>query len=127
MPFPLVPRLAQATAVAAALLLVGSSPAFAGDASVTSGGADARYRDANDNLCALSGDLWNGSFAIADILRVSDRQVLFRVRDEQRSGPTCTGNLAIPEDVQYVLRVRDCYSVGGIQTRCSAEEKRFTS
>lgn len=104
-----------------ALVLVAASmaPAHANDASVTFHGATATYTDATDNLCARAVDDYPGleDYAIAQIVNDAGT-VVFQKTDSEGGGQSCTGNLSIPEDRHYRLRVWDCSRVPG--TDCGA-------
>jgi hypothetical protein len=103
-----------------------AAPASANNASVSIGPSTATYTDLTDNLCAKNNAAVGGllDYTLAQIVRISDNSVRFQVRDNEGGGNTCTGNLAIVEDVQYILRVQDC-SVGVSQ--CGVRETTFFS
>ena len=99
-------------AVALGVLVATATPAAANDAKLTVsyGGvvrARASWDDLTDNLCvtATGGDGIN--IANASIDPANGVGPSFSVTDlTDTSGGRCTGNLSIPEDRSYVLKVR---------------------
>ena len=108
-----------------ALVLVSATmaPARANDASVSFHGATATYTDATDNLCARAIDDFSGleDYAIAEIVN-DNGAIVFQKFDTEGGGQSCTGNLSIPEDRRYRLRVWDCSRVPGTDCGVSPSE-----
>ena len=107
----------------ALVVLASTVPAHANDASVTVQGATATYTDATDNLCARAVDDFAGleDYAIAEIVNDAGA-IVFQKYDTEGGGQSCTGNLSIPEDRRYRLRVWDCSKVPGTDCGSSPAE-----
>jgi hypothetical protein len=95
---------------AAALTLASVAPAHADNPVLSHQWATGKYLDATDQLCARidSGFNTSASWATAEI-RLDG--VLKWSRTDYGNGDsqfTCTPNLSIPEDKQYVLVVKAC-------------------
>lgn len=107
-------RIALQAIIGSGILTVGlAGPSYANDASLSTYGSSASYTDLTDNLCtnATNDTQWR-DYSIAQIVN-SGGSVVFSVADSQGGGNTCTGNLPIPEDVLYTLRLTDCQDIAG--------------
>ncbi|GAA1809324.1 hypothetical protein GCM10009795_063360 [Nocardioides hankookensis] len=121
------PRAVPVLLGSAVLVAATMAPAEANDESISFHGATARYLDATDQLCANAVDDYSTfeDYAIAYIENAAG-DVVFSQSDSEGGGRTCTGNLSIPEDRVYYLRVADCSRIPGTDCGFSAR-KAFRS
>ena len=120
-------RLLVTAALAASLSGVAAVPAVASDQSIDFYGAHATYDDLTDTLCVRADNDFPGlvDYAIGYIER-PDGSIFASKFDYEGNGWSCTGNLSIPEDRLYYLRVSDCTDIQG--TDCgSSRRKSFYS
>ena len=117
-----------AVAGAGLLTALPAGPAAANDASITVGAARATYTDSTDNLCARITSTYSWTeWAQAQIVNISNGNVVFGVTDNEGGGQTCTGNLSIQEDKQFYLRVTECGNLPGQGTKCVSKQETFFS
>jgi hypothetical protein len=122
-----VRTLVGAVVGAAALTFLSVAPASASNPVLTHSWATGKYLDETDQLCARVDSAFGTSatWATAEI-RLDG--VLKWSKSDYGNGDTafsCTGNLSIPEDKQYVLVVRACTTYAN--PTCTSDRTTFYS